>query len=102
MAKTINTHNSNDTEPKPKTKERSVNDFNLSNLDQLELQFAPSWQSDISLETGRHITGDLLSFHFDLLHAVISRFENDGWDKEELREVFAKLMDDHFGGVEFS
>ena len=71
MTKTKNTPNSNDTEPKPKTKERST------------------WK-------------DGTSILLDLSGAVSFRFIDDGWEKKELLEMFAEMVDESIDNlVEF-
>ena len=84
MAKTKKTLNSNDTEPKPKTKESSILDFTYLSLSQLEDEVTRTFPNEECAEC---------SFHMDLLDALSFRFISNGWEKKELLEMFAEMVD---------
>jgi len=73
------------TDTETKTKESSVMDFTYLSLAELESQVVPLFPNEKDPEG---------HFHLDLLGAVIFRMACDGWDREELLELFAEMVDD--------
>ena len=72
----------NDTEPK--TKESSILDFTYLSLEELESQVVPLFPNEECAEC---------SFHLDLLGALPFRLMCHGWEKKELLEMFAEMVD---------
>jgi len=68
-----------------KTKESSIMDFTYLSLDELESQVVPLFPNEKDPEG---------FFHMDLLGALPFRMIMNGWDKEELLELFAEMVDD--------
>ena len=68
-----------------KTKESSIMDFTYLSLDELESQVVPLFPNEKDPEG---------FFHMDLLGALPFRMIINGWDKEELLELFAEMVDD--------
>ena len=68
-----------------KTKESSIMDFTYLSLDELESQVVPLFPNEKDPEG---------FFHMDLLGALPFRMIMNGWDKEELLEFFAEMVDD--------
>jgi hypothetical protein len=68
----------------PKTKESSVMDFTHLSLDELESQVVPLFPNEEDPEG---------FFHMDLLDALSFRFIHNGWEKKELLEMFAEMVD---------
>ena len=93
---------SNDTEtksfeyfekPLPKTKESSILDFTYLSLSQLEDEVTRTFPNEECAEC---------SFHLDLLGALSFCFINNGWEKKELLEMFAEMVDESIDNlVEF-
>ena len=93
MTQTKKTLNSNDTEPKPKTKESSILDFTYLSLEELESQVVSLFPNEECADC---------SFHLDLLGALPFRLMCHGWEKKELLEMFAEMVDVSIGNlVEF-
>ena len=82
---TLTNTTSNDTEPKPKTKESSILDFTYLSLSQLEDEVTRTFPNEECAEC---------SFHLDLLGALSFCFINNGWEKKELLEMFAEMVDE--------
>ena len=68
-----------------KTKESSIMDFTYLSLNELESQVVPLFPNEKDPEG---------FFHMDLLGALPFRMIMNGWDKEELLELFAEMVDD--------
>jgi hypothetical protein len=72
------------TKKEPKTKESSVMDFTYLSLQELESQVVPLFPNEENPEA---------YFHVDLLDALSFRFIHNGWEKKELLEMFAEMVD---------
>lgn len=67
------------------TKESSVLDFTYLSLAKLERQVVPLFPNEENPEG---------FFHMFLLSALSFRYINNGWEKKELLEMFAEMVDD--------
>ena len=73
-----------------KTKESSIMDFTYLSLDELESQVVPLFPNEKDPEG---------FFHMDLLGALSFRMIINGWDKEELLEVFTARVEDAIDNI---
>ena len=66
------------------TKEGSVLEFTHLSLEELERQVFLLFPNEVNPEG---------FFHMDLLEALSFRFIHNGWEKKELLEMFAEMVD---------